>query len=205
MNVNMNVELLTYRTALACMVMNAVEAALITRGNSDKTRLKGCENEKLLQNIIELGHESVLEHIVLTYRIEGISRGLLQELSRHRHISLSVESTRYSLKKKLDDTDFMCDFMDSLSPLKYKIFAAYLNSIAPYFDYLSNDEAKDGLPEFFPTNLVLTLNIRELRHILKLRTAPQAFYEFRQLALEMYYAIPEEFQYLVEDCVYKGY
>ena len=173
----MNVELLTGFTSFYEMVDNAMEAALTTRGNSDK--LDKTDPDKLLKNIIELGHESILEHITLTFRVQNISRALLQELARHRHISLSVESTRYTLKKKLDDTDFMCDFMDKLSPREYKIFAAYLHAIAPAFDTLSNDELKKGLPEFFPTNLVLTLNIRELRHILKLRTATQAFQEFR--------------------------
>lgn len=199
----MYVELLTHDVSFAHMVLNATEAALTTRGNSGKVHnysLTDCE--KLLKNIIKLGDESILEHIVLTYRIEEISRALLQELARHRHISLSVESTRYTLKKKLDNVNFMCDFMDKLSPREYQIFAAYLHAIAPDFDTLSNDELKKGLPEFFPTDLVLTLNIRELRHILKLRTAPNAFHEFQELALEMFYAIPQEFDYLIEDCIY---
>ena len=203
MNIDMNVELLTYRTALTSMVKNASEAALTTRAISHKIYFYSMDDcQELLGNIIKLGHESVLEHITLTYRIHNISRGLLQELSRHRHISLSVESTRYTLKKNIDDTDFMCDFMDRLSPRDYKIFAAYLHAIAPDFDTLSNDELKKGLPEFFPTNLVLTLNVRELRHILKLRTAPQAFREFCELAYRMFFAIPSDFRYLVVDCVY---
>lgn len=199
----MYVELLTHDVSFAHMVINATKAALTTRANSAKIydyKMDDCK--KLLENIIQLGHESVLEHIVLTYKIQDISRGLLQELARHRHISLSVESTRYTLKKKLDNVNFMCAFMDKLSPLEYQIFAAYLHAIAPDFDTLSNDELKKGLPEFFPTSLVLTLNIRELRHILKLRTAPQALKEFRDLALEMFDAIPGEFDYLVEDCIY---
>ena len=196
----MNVKLLTSLENFFDMVGNATLAALTTRGNADK--LSETDPEKLLLNIIKLGHESILEHITLTYRIQDISRGLLQELARHRHISLSVESTRYTLKKKLDDADFMCDFMDSLSTREYKIFSTYLHAIAPAFDTLSNDELKKGLSEFFPTNLVLTLNIRELRHILKLRTAPQAFQEFRFLAYDMFFAIPYEFHYLVKDCIY---
>lgn len=202
----MFVELLTHDVSFAHMVLNATEAALLTRGNAAKIydyKMDDCE--KLLKNIIKLGHESVLEHIVLTYFIADISRALLQELARHRHISLSVESTRYVLRKIVDKllADEACfyEFTENLSMPEINSLNHFLE-IAKANPDMKNDELKRVLPEFFPTNLVLTLNIRELRHILKLRTAPQALKEFRDLALEMYHAIPEEFTYLVEDCVY---
>ena len=67
---------------------------------------------------------------------------------------------------------------------------------------MPNDELKYFIPEFWPVNLVLTSNVRELRHILNLRTAPAALKEFRDLARAMYEAVPEEFKYLLKDCVY---
>ena len=68
---------------------------------------------------------------------------------------------------------------------------------------ISNDELKYYLPEFWPTNLILTSNIRELRYIIKLRTAPEALREFRVLAHALFEAVPVQFRYLLADCVYK--
>ena len=86
--------------ALPRMVENAVLGALTCTGNEE--RVKEYEPVKFLTDLAERGHESVIEHINLTFRVEGISRALLQELARHRHISLSVRSTRYTLGNSLD-------------------------------------------------------------------------------------------------------
>lgn len=204
----MFVELLTHDVSFAHMVFNATEAALTTRANSDKIHdysLTDCE--KLLRNIIKLGHESVLEHIVLTFRIEKISRALLQELSRHRLTSPSVESSRYSFKKKIRSIAYYSPFHYDTQEFKEysRIIKAHINNICEFFEKFpdtSNDAAKYLSLECFSTNEVLTLNLRELRHILKLRSAPQALKEFRDLVQEMYHAIPGEFDYLVEDCIY---
>lgn len=80
----------------------AAIGALTYRGNTDK-EFVSCE---ILGLIIKAGHESILEHINLTYSIKRISRALLQEVSRHRHISLSVESTRHTLRKQLENITF---------------------------------------------------------------------------------------------------
>ena len=69
---------------------------------------------------------------------------------------------------------------------------------------MPNDKLKYFLPEFWPTNLVLSTNVRELRHILKLRTHPSALLEFRKLGIELFSSVPDEFKYLLEDCVYIG-
>ena len=50
-------------------------------------------------------HSSTLEHISYTFDIDGISRACLQELARHRHASLSVKSTRYTLTQELKDEE----------------------------------------------------------------------------------------------------
>ena len=95
----MQVELLTSAGSIAEMERNAALAALTCRGNAEKEHVPS----EVLGRIIKAGHESVLEHITLTYSIKGISRALLQEVSRHRHISLSVESTRHTLRKYYDE------------------------------------------------------------------------------------------------------
>ena len=96
----MKVELLTSETSFSDMEKFAALAALTCHGNAEKKHVPS----KVLKLIIKARHESILEHINLTYSVKELSRACLQELARHRHISLSVESTRHTLKKKLLET-----------------------------------------------------------------------------------------------------
>ncbi len=83
----MIVELLTREKHIEEMERAAALAALTCHANTDREFVPA----EVLGRIIKAGHESILEHINLTYSIKGISRALLQEVARHRHISLSVE------------------------------------------------------------------------------------------------------------------
>ena len=190
----MRVELLTSEKHIEDMERFAALAALTCHANTDREFVPS----EVLGRIIKAGHESVLEHINLTYSIKGISRALLQEIARHRHISLSVESTRHTLKKYLDRVMYLY----AMIPAKYHTALQDFLYTAKGSPELSNDELKYYVPEFWPVNLVLTSNIRELRHILNLRTAPAALKEFRLLARAMYEAVPEQFKYLLKDCVH---
>ena len=189
----MKVTLLTSEASLKDMENFAALAALTCHANTDKPYIAN----EVLDRIITAGHESVLEHINLTYSVKGISRALLQELSRHRHISLSVESTRHTLKKQLDYTKFF----DEL-PKEYLEFGFHFVNFADAHPDMPNDKLKYYLPEFWPTNLILTSNVRELRHIIKLRTAPAALKEFQKLARALFDAVPDGFKYFLEDCIY---
>ena len=191
----MKVELWTSAASIAEMERNAALATLTCRGNADKEHVPS----EVLTRIIKAGHESVLEHINLTYSVKGLSRACLQELARHRHISLSVESTRHTLRKQATE-GFVCS---AFSDVYRHDKAMGVVIFASQHPELTNDELKYYLPEFWPTNLVLTSNVRELRHILRLRTAPAALREFRELARAMYEAVPEAFKYLLKDCVYE--
>lgn len=191
----MNVKLLTSTEALHDMENFAALAALTCHANTDKDYVPA----DVLKRITKLGHESILEHINLTFSIKDLSRACLQELARHRHISLSVESTRHTLKKK--QTEYT-PFFDDLPKEKWR-FAMNFIYFADAHPDMPNDELKYYLPEFWPTNLIITLNIREFRHILNLRTSPQALKEFRILACSMFYEVPEQFRYLLLDCVHE--
>ena len=203
----MNVELLTRSEYVADMERVAALAALTCRGNADKEFVPA----EVLGRIIKAGHESILEHINLTYSVKGLSRACLQELARHRHISLSVESTRHTLHKYMAmSDDEISDFFEKYSTtlpttlnkeLAQALCGSCLGILRSIKDML-NDELKYYLPEFWPTNLVLTSNVRELRHILNLRTSPAALKEFRDLARAMYEAVPEQYKYLLKDCVH---
>lgn len=191
----MNITLLTSEASLKDMENFAALAALTCHANTEKPYIP----HEVLGRIIKAGHESILEHITLTYSVKGLSRACLQELARHRHISLSVESTRHTLRKQLDYTKFF----DKLSKELLEFGFRFVN-FADAHPKMTNDELKYLIPEFWPTNLILTSNVRELRHIIKLRTAPAALKEFQDLARALFDAVPDDFKYLLEDCVYKG-
>ncbi len=243
----MNVALLTSTESIHDMENFAAIAYLTCHDNTDKEY----RPQEKLECAIKERHESILEHINLTFSINGLSRACLQELARHRHISLSVESTRHTLKKKLENeeeiektiktiyeilpadmffklADFIPNYILAVlelenHPLKCELFTTmigllfYISQSRKGTRYeikdgkrgkeiggiIQNDELKYFLPEFWPTNLIITLNIREFRHILKLRTAPQALKEFRILARSMFNEVPEQFKYLLQDCVHE--
>lgn len=64
-------------------------------GNTASDNEGGTEADRLFRHITRSGHSSTLEHCVYTFAIEGVSRALLAQLTRHRHLSLSVQSQRY--------------------------------------------------------------------------------------------------------------
>ena len=203
--ITLNVKLLTSTRSFQDMENFAALAALTCHANTDKMNSEGYKPSDTLKNIINAGHESILEHINLTFSVKGLSRACLQELARHRHISLSVESTRHTLRKQTEYTLFF----DNLTKEQWRFamdfvrFAMDFVRFADAHPDMPNDELKYFIPEFWPTNLIITLNIREFRHILKLRTAPAALEEFRFLARSMFLEVPDEFKYLLQDCVHE--
>lgn len=206
--------------ALSGMVKNAVLGALTCTGNEE--RIKEYDPVKFLTSLVERGHESVIEHINLTFRVEGISRALLQELARHRHISLSVRSTRYTLVKGLKDEAYNAmneeiggilltaaskygpDAVEKLQDAAPEEITSFFlmklrgKEVSRYTDLM-----KYFLPEFFPTSLVMTANARALRHIFKVRSAPEALHEFKCLTKALYDAIPEGYRGLFKDCMHE--
>ena len=164
-------------------------------------------------------HESVFEHLVYTFKIEGIPRFTLQELARHRLASYSVKSTRYCTSKELknekpftaEDSDvltFSADTIerarkylhlsDNISINMINITQLELLRIA-IEKGIKSDDAKPLIPESFKTDLVWTINLRSLRNFLKLRLSKSAHSEIRKLAELVLEAVPEKHRFLVED------
>jgi len=147
-------------------------------------------------------HSSTLEHINYTWDIDGISRACLQELARHRHQSLSVKSTRYTLKELKDSVDFEDFFVLTGDE---EVDNASWNAVWNVSDLLkrgvSNDIAKYAIPESYKTSLVSTMNMRGLQNFLALRTNKAALWEIQQLAHAMYKVIPDnhKFMYTIKE------
>lgn len=157
-------------------------------------------------------HSSTLEHLVYTFYIKGISRALLQELARHRIASLSVKSTRYTLKELKELEPFSQDDFNGASSFivltgNREVDRASIRALNNLQELLkqgiSNDIAKYALPECYKTELTWTINARSLQNFLTLRSSKSALWEIRQLANRVYEAIPNDHKYLFDDCINK--
>jgi len=155
-------------------------------------------------------HSSTLEHLVYTFEIKEISRAVLAELSRHRIASLTVKSTRYTLKELKEADKILWD-----SAQEYLVFTgnekvdrasvlALQNLQELLKQGISNDIAKYSLPESYKTELVWTVNARSLQNFLTLRTNKSALWEIRELAHAIYEAIPIDHKYLFDECIYSS-
>ena len=139
-----------------------------------------------LQHSLASGHESILEHAVFTFRIEGISRVTLAQLTRHRLASFSVESQRYV---KLDDWKAVIPDTITKSKFLQEADEQIRHSMDLYRRMVEAgipaEDARYVTPQAITTNLVMTMNARELRHFFSLRCCNRAQWEIRHLADEM--------------------
>lgn len=157
--------------------------------------------EKFIRMIIRMGHESVLEHGSLTFKIRT-NRAIANEIVRHRLASYSQESTRYV---KYDDIEFIPS--RKLRESYYvvtKFSEDMLIEIEKVYKFLIDqsckpEEARDILPNATATTLVMTMNFRELRHFLKLRLDKAAHPQIRELAGMILEILKEKYPVFVED------
>jgi thymidylate synthase (FAD) len=154
--------------------------------------------EKLVKNLNKLGHHSVFEHVWFTFKIEGISRACLAQLTRHRHASFTVRSQRYC-----EEGNFKAVVPDSIwndKVLRDNYFNL-MEMIGNHYDGLresgiKREDARFVLPEATQTELYISLNLRELMHIYELRSTSNAQWEIRNLTNYMVSLIPEELKVL---------
>lgn len=195
-----------------------------------------CVNEKIpslwevdpkaFKYAVASGHESVLEHCTFTFAIEGISRACSHQLVRHRMASYSQQSQRYV---KMDGFDFVVPKSiegneEDCWSLYYRGDTIPVSSIDETYRNIMRDinrlygrlielgipeeDARYILPNACKTNIVVTMNARELRHFFNLRCCNRAQWEIRELADKMLELCKETCPILFEDagasCV-KGY
>lgn len=151
--------------------------------------------EKFIRMIIKRGHESVLEHGSLTFKVRT-NRAIANEIVRHRLASYSQESTRYV---EYDDIEFIPGERlgkTYAGDMLTRIEEAYKFLIEQEF---KPEEARDILPNATATTLVMTMNFRELRHFLKLRLDKAAHPQIRELAGIILDILREKYPVFVED------
>ena len=206
----MKVELLHYTPLHVCSY--AIRTCWNSHSKGDNG---GHLDESLIYRVGNINkHKSVLEHLVYSFDIKGISRACLQELARHRMASLSVKSTRYTLKELNKEFNFLPFNAENIKRAeKYIVLQdddfinenainALENLRKAILKGIANDKAKYLIPECYKTELVLTINARSLQNFLQLRTAKVALKEITELGLNIYKALPEQHLYLFDDCVH---
>ena len=149
-----------------------------------------CTNSKngyhSLQQSLASGHESVLEHAVITFRVEGLSRAALAQLTRHRLASFSVQSQRYVRIRGVDliipESIRNSDFYMEAGSLLEDVMNLYQRMVDAG---IPAEDARYVTPQAVPTALIMTMNARELRHFFSLRCCNRAQWEIRKMADEM--------------------
>ena len=172
---------------------------------NEKTRE---DKDYLRRTLFEQGHFSILEHASATFYLTGVSRALLAEITRHRHLSFSVLSQRFvdesdasivippAARKSeaevvYDSEEFHDDLKGSL-PKALEWWAG--EAVWNYEDLVSaltgeglprkqaREAARAVLPNMIETRIVVTGNMRAWHEVITRRTAPDADAEFQQVA-----------------------
>lgn len=162
--------------------------------------------EKFLANIVKRGHEAVLEHFSFTVKFT-LDRGVSHEIVRHRMASYCQESTRYCNYSKdgfgNEITVIEPCFFEKGSPEWTLWKNACEVSERYYFNLLdwnrTPQEARAVLPTSLKTEVVMTANIREWRHFLKLRTSKAAHPQIREVAVPLLHELQRLVPVLFDD------
>ena len=183
---------------------------------------------KLIEKVLSSGHQSIAEHISLTFAIEGISRACSHQLVRHRHCTFSQKSQRYVKINEdislLAQTHINKESYYKVIEVLDKYFVWDKNNLDEYFHlsdvlylYLRRvnegtpvEDARNILPNCTKTNLVMTCNLRELIHICNLRLCSRAQKEIQELANFLKTCVYNNYskrvgQFLVPTCEVTGY
>ena len=214
----MNVELLQYNLDSEKIV--AAAAKLCYSSSEISGILNGLDSEKtasFIDRLMSMGHESPLEHIIFTFGIEGVSRSLLAQLTRHRIASYSVKSQRYVNEGKFEfiipkeieaNEEAKKIFLEAMEDdvkaynrlteiLFEKHYADMLNSgvaekkAKGAAEKKAIEDARYVLPNACETKLIATFNARSLLNFFNHRCCERAQWEIRDLACEMLRLVKE--------------
>ena len=152
------------------------------------------DQSDFVQKIMGMGHESVLEHASFTFGVEGVSRVLLAQLTRHRLASFSVQSQRYVSYEK-GFGYIVPPKIEALGEEAVAEFERQMDTMHQWYTEWQqklgtgeggNEDARFVLPGACETRMMVTMNVRELRHFFSLRMCSRAQWEIRALATEMH-------------------
>lgn len=217
----MKVSLIAYTPLAERVCATAAETCYSPKTPEDiyyqeDTEKSANRREELLKDIIASGHDSVLEHAVFTFAVSGISRVTTHQLVRHRLASYEQQSQRYVDIRKTWETivipPTVKDLLDTEWELADNISDEPLRrAIAKYHDGLNDlivalrernipsEDLRYFVPQGTASNIIITMNVRELRHFFSLRMCKRAQWEIRELATKMWKICYGKFPTLFED------
>jgi thymidylate synthase (FAD) len=208
----MKVELIAYTPDADKIVAAAAKLCYAKSDiNALMDKLTPDKVESFLDMLSEIGHESPVEHASFTFGIEGVSRALLAQITRHRIASFSVQSQRYVDKSGFDyvtppeiadipealeefnrameeDAKHYASLKAILVKARKERFLAEGKSEAEaqkMAEKAANEDARFVLPNACDTRMIVTMNVRSLRNFFKLRCCARAQWELREVATEM--------------------
>lgn len=187
--------------------LQAIERAARTCYKSEgRTAADGSSARRMVRQLAFRGHEAMLEHGGMSVKFT-CDRGVSHELVRHRMASFAQESTRYCNYGKESfghEITVIRPVWEEDSEI-YKLWrSTMLVCEDAYFEMLelgySAQEARCVLPNSLKTEVVVTANWREWRHIFRLRCAEDAHPEMRRLMLPLWQEMRERIPELFDDC-----
>ena len=169
------------------------------------------ETERFLGILMDLRHESPIEHVNFTFAVEGVSRTLTHQLVRHRIASYSQQSQRYV---KLDQFEYIIPPAIEKNQIAKALFIKAMEDDQNHYDQIVSllyedhykkyieagirekdarnkaekeaiEDARYVFPNACETKIVFTMNARTLENFFRLRTCERAQWEIRQLGIEM--------------------
>ena len=186
-------------------VEKVIEEAGRTSYQSFNRMGEGSE-KKFIRMIINLGHLSVIEHAVASFRISDVSRSLTHQLVRHRLASFTQKSQRY-----VDERNFT--FVEppkvEENPEAHEIYVNFMKTVRETYKKLREfkipkEDARFVPPNATTTEIVITANLREWRHIVELRGSEHAQWEIRRMTIEILKILKREAPTVFEDFVIVG-
>lgn len=151
-------------------------------------------HKRFIKMLIGRNHESVLEHAYATFKIEGGSRSFTHQLVRHRFCSFSQQSQRYVDEEKFSIVTPVSirDNEEALS-----IYTDFVEESRKTYKRLiklgiQKQDARFVLPNAVESEIVVSANFRELRHVFRLRCHPAAQWEIREICMEMLMIMKKE-------------
>lgn len=164
---------------------------------------------KMVRKLLEMGHEAMIEHFNLTAKIT-CDLGVYKDITRHRHVSYAIESTRYCnySKGKFGNELSMikpCHIQEGTA--EYNLWLQTMEMIEKNYNAMAAlgckpDQLRMLLPHSIKADVVMTANLREWRHIFKLRCAPAAHPSVQQVMKMLLKKLKAEIPVIFDDITY---
>lgn len=164
---------------------------------------------QMVRKLLELGHEAMIEHYNLTVKLT-CDMGVYKDLTRHRHVSYAIESTRYcnySKGKFGNELTVMKPCHIKEGTLEYQIWLSTMETIEKNYNAMAElgckpDQLRMLLPHSIKADVIMTANLREWRHIFKLRCAPAAHPTVQEVMKMLLGTLKREIPVIFDDIPY---